>query len=416
MVRELLRCLTLLLVIPPGLLLIGPLLLVTAYRGNQRFGPLVFNVRRSGWKGRLTTGLIGITLWVAVWGGLVWWLWPVAKSFDPHYASEGLSSIVTLLPRWGSDESAQRIAATPFLILASATASPTMTPATAIAPALLAHTTLPSSAVSGISAAVPTSVPSMTLAPTVEANAVFTPTVELSPAKDPTMTPTTQPTATVTPVPSPTPTMTPTQSPSPTPTTTPTETPTPTSTMTPTEVPSPTPTMTPTEAPTLTATPTMIPSPTPSHTPTPSPSPTASPTVTATPTADAARQAIAAVERANEALRLALELPSPERLDALNEHWKDRSFPNVRTFVFSIIKLVGRPVRRVSYVYLVPPLATYDQSNGMAYVDAIEIWTYEGSAVTYMERFVFHYVLARREADWVIVDYTYRNAPTAASP
>lgn len=392
MVRELLRCLTLLLVIPPGLLLIGPLLLVTAYRGNQRFGPLVFNVRRSGWKGRLTTGLIGITLWAAVWGGLVWWLWPVAESFDPHHASEGLSSIVTLLPRWGSDESAQRSAATPFLILASATASPTMTPTTATAPALLAHTTLPSPVESGISAAVPTSVPSMTLAPTVEANAVFTSTVELLPAKAPTMTPTTLPTATVTPVPSLTPTMTPT------------------------EPPSPTPTMMPTETPILTATPTMIPSPTLPHTPTPSPLPTASPTVTATPTVDPARQAIAAVERANEALRLALELPSPERLDALNEHWKDRSFPNVRAFVFSIIKLVGQPVRRVSYVYLIPPLATYDRSSGMAYVDAIEIWTYEGSAVTYIERFAFHYVLAQREAEWVIVDYTYRNAPTASSP
>ncbi len=391
MVRELLRCLTLLLVIPPGLLLIGPLLLVTAYRGSQRFGPLVFNVRRGGWKGRLTTGLIGITLWVAVWGALAWWLWPVAESLDPHYASAGLSSIVTSLPRWASDESAQRIAATPFLILASATASPTMTPATAIAPALLARAALPSPIESGISAAVPPSVPSMTLVPTAEANAVLTSTVAPSPAKAPTVTPTTQPTATVTPVPSPTPTMPPT------------------------EPPSPTPTMTPTETPTLTVTPTMIPSPTSSPTSTPSPSPTASPTVTATPTADPARQAIAAVERANERLRLALELPSPERLGALNEHWKDRSFPHVRTFVFSIIQLVGRPVK-ASYVYLVPPLATYDRSNGMAYVDAIEIWTYEGSAVTYTERFAFHYVLARREADWVIVDYTYRNAPTAASP
>jgi len=389
---ELLRCLTLLLVIPPGLLLIGPLLLVTACRGTQHFGPLVLDVRRSGWRGRLTSGLIGITLWVAVWGGLVWLLWPVATSLNSHYyASEGLSGMVTLLPRFGSNESAQRIAATPFLMLASATASPMVLPATPIASAILAHTAPPSPVESGISAAVPTFVPSITLAPTVRANAVLTSTMESSLAKGATMTPTRPSAATFTPAPSPTPTVTPT------------------------EPPTPTPTMTSTETPTLTATPTMIPSPTPSHTPTPSPSPTASPTVTATPTADQARQAIAAVERANEALRLALELPTQERLDVLSEYWKDRSFPNVRTFVFSIIKLVGRPVRRVSYVYLIPPLATYDRSNGMAYVDAIEIWTYEGSAVTYTERFAFHYALARREAGWVIVDYTYRNAPTASS-
>ncbi len=158
-------------------------------------------------------------------------------------------------------------------------------------------------------------------------------------------------------------------------------------------------------------TPTPIPSPTPSHTPTPSPSPT----VTATPTVDPARQAIAAVERANEALRLALEMPSPERLKALATYWQDRAFPNVRAFVFAMIKLVGRPVR-ASYVYLIPPLATHDRLNGVAHVNAIEIWTYEGSAITYQEQFAFHYVLAQREADWVIVDYTYRNVPTATPP
>lgn len=80
-----------------------------------------------------------------------------------------------------------------------------------------------------------------------------------------------------------------------------------------------------------------------------------------------------------------------------------------------MIKLVGRPVR-VSYVYLIPPLATYDRLNEVAYVDAIEIWTYEGSAITYKERFAFHYVLEQHGADWVIVDYTYRNAPVASPP
>ncbi|MGC8880397.1 MAG: hypothetical protein ACP5R2_14370, partial [Anaerolineae bacterium] len=221
MLHELLRCLTLLLLIPLGLLLIGPLLLVTACRGTQHFGPLVLDVRRSGWRGRLISGLIGITLWVAVWGGLVWLLWPVATSFDPHYAREGLSSIVTLLPRFGSDESAQTIAATPFRMLASATASPTMIPATPLAPGVPAHTAPPAPLESGISAAVPTFVPSITLAPTVRANAVLTSTMESSRAKGATMTPTKPLAATLTPTPSPAPTVTPTEPPPPTPTTTP---------------------------------------------------------------------------------------------------------------------------------------------------------------------------------------------------
>lgn len=71
---------------------------------------------------------------------------------------------------------------------------------------------------------------------------------------------------------------------------------------------------------------------------------------------------------------------------------------------------------RASYVYLIPPLATYDRMSGVVRVDAIEIWTYEGSRITYQEQFAFHYVLAQREAGWVIVDYTYRNVPTPAPP
>ncbi|MCS7261440.1 MAG: hypothetical protein NZ765_11820, partial [Anaerolineae bacterium] len=123
-VGELLRCLVLLLVIPPSLLLIGPLLLVTAWRGSQRLGPFVFDVRRSGWKGRLTSGLIGITLWIAVWGSLVWWLWPMLESMRLPYVATGLSSIVPLFWHLRSNESAQSTTTTSFPTVASAIASP----------------------------------------------------------------------------------------------------------------------------------------------------------------------------------------------------------------------------------------------------------------------------------------------------
>lgn len=425
MAVELLRCLALLLVIPPGLLLIGPLLLVTACRGSQRFGPLVFNVRRSGWKGRLTSGLIGVTLWVVVWGSLVWWLWPVVRSARLAYAVEGLSGIALPFSHSGMGQSAQATTVTSFPVAASATVSPTTSltvspqlPTLSVVPSLPGHTVMPSRTGGGMRTTASVPVPSAIFTPAVAVNPGFPSVTELPP--EPRSTPPTEvPTVTPTPLPSPTPTATLTETPSPTSTRTPTQPPPPTPTPTPTPSPTETPTLTatptpsPTWTPTPTATLTPVPSPTPSHTPTPSPmlSFTLSPTATATPTADPARQAIAALERANEALRLAIELPSPERLETLAAYWQDRAFPNARTFVFAIIKLVGRPVR-ASYVYLIPPLATYDQRSGMVHVDAIEIWTYAGSRITYQEQFAFHYVLAWREADWVIVDYTYRNMPT----
>ena len=126
---------------------------------------------------------------------------------------------------------------------------------------------------------------------------------------------------------------------------------------------------------------------------------------------------------ANEILRLAVEKPSSERLAALEAHWQQRSLPKAQAFVNSIIHRVGKPVK-ASYVYLVPPRATYlpadatrgdsrEPSRNLMVVDAIEVWTYQGSILVYVEQFEFTYTLAlRQDGRWVIIDHLYRNAPT----
>lgn len=127
--------------------------------------------------------------------------------------------------------------------------------------------------------------------------------------------------------------------------------------------------------------------------------------------ADQRRLAIAAVETANEMLRLAIERPSATRLAELEQYWTDNALPKARTFAVGMYYRVGKPVT-ASYVYLVPPTIVHEQSLNRMLVDAIEVWTYKGSILVYTEHFAFHYMLAQRDGRWVIVDYTYRNAPT----
>jgi len=69
---ELLRLLYFIVVILPlTLILIGPLLVLAALRGVQRAGPIILEPDRQGLGGRVLALLLGLLLWLTVWGGLV---------------------------------------------------------------------------------------------------------------------------------------------------------------------------------------------------------------------------------------------------------------------------------------------------------------------------------------------------------
>lgn len=426
--RDLLRLLTLLIAIPLGAVLIGPALVLAAVRRTQRLGPITLTALRGGSSGRLVTACIGLALWAAVWGGLTLLVWPIA---GPALAS---------------------LSAAPNVV---AQAEPP-TPVTPIAP----PSAVPSSdqTKSAASAASPVPTIPAVVSPT-SAPPAATATDTIAPSPTPTDTSTPLPTATATPEP------TPTQLPSPTNTLVvataapPTLTPSPSATARPTDTPWPMPTLwlTPTPLPTATARPTATPAPPPTTTPGAS-SATTPETVTASPDTspgtpsagsattpetlpagsappqplptstpappvllpsaaadDSERDSIAAVESANELLRLAIEHPTTDRLAALGEHWQDRALPKAQTFARAMYYRVGKPVT-ASYVYLIPPTARREPRPDRVWVDAIEVWTYQGGILIYTEHFHFHYTLTQQEGRWVIVDYTYRNAPAPRVP
>ncbi|HXV99976.1 MAG TPA: hypothetical protein VEC93_16275, partial [Anaerolineae bacterium] len=69
---DLVRLVLLILLLPIILILIGPLLIWAVLRGRQRIGPVTLNTSRYSAAGRAGALIIGLLLWVLIWGGLIW--------------------------------------------------------------------------------------------------------------------------------------------------------------------------------------------------------------------------------------------------------------------------------------------------------------------------------------------------------
>jgi hypothetical protein len=68
-----LGCLILLILFLPIIaIVIGPLLVLAALRGHQPAGPITLNTERYGPAGRMGGLMLGLAVWILVWGGLAW--------------------------------------------------------------------------------------------------------------------------------------------------------------------------------------------------------------------------------------------------------------------------------------------------------------------------------------------------------
>lgn len=121
-------------------------------------------------------------------------------------------------------------------------------------------------------------------------------------------------------------------------------------------------------------------------------------------------QAVAAVEKANELLRLAVIQADEAHLKALEQYWMEPALTRARTFAISMHQTLGEPAE-ASYVYLIPPSASQTAPGQTVYVTSIEIWTYSGPRQTRTETNEYFYTLAPRDNDWAIIDFVYRDVP-----
>jgi hypothetical protein len=167
----------------------------------------------------------------------------------------------------------------------------------------------------------------------------------------------------------------------------------------------------------LTTPPEAAPSPTlqaepspPATTLTPSPQlPTPSPTPTV-PVSPAERgAAIAAIEQANELLRLAVAQPTADNLEALQAMWTEEALARAQEFAREPSLIVGKPTE-VSYAHLMPPVVQRSVVPEHLTVSVIEVWTYSGPKDQYTESFEFFYTLSQQSGEWRIANYSYIDA------
>ena len=66
------RLIIFILLLPIAVILIGPLLVLAVFRGQQRMGPIVLNSSRYDLVGRLGILMLGLAIWLLVWSGFLW--------------------------------------------------------------------------------------------------------------------------------------------------------------------------------------------------------------------------------------------------------------------------------------------------------------------------------------------------------
>ncbi len=155
------------------------------------------------------------------------------------------------------------------------------------------------------------------------------------------------------------------------------------------------------------APPTLTPLATATFTPSPAPVATLSPAQE--------REAIAAVEAANELLRDAVIQPSIGNLAELEVLWQGEALAKAQAFAQDLYSRYLRPLD-VTFSYLHPPVVRARPSSDTAIVTSTEVWTYAGPHASRRESFEFTYTLSQQDDGWVITNYSYRNVPAGLSP
>jgi len=107
------RLILLILLLPLILILIGPLLIVAALRGHQPLGPITLDTARYKAAGRTGAFVLGLVLWLLVWGGLAWFtaysfLWPAGVTWLPSNTGTGEVSQASAWPATSTPTSTAR--------------------------------------------------------------------------------------------------------------------------------------------------------------------------------------------------------------------------------------------------------------------------------------------------------------------
>jgi len=125
---DLFRLVALILLLPLIIILLGPLLVLAAIRGQQYLGPITLNSTRYNFAGRIGVFLLGIALWLLVWGGLTWL---AVDTFTPAVNPPDIATFTPVAPPTATG--ATLVTAAPPTKPATVTANPTSIPTSTLA-------------------------------------------------------------------------------------------------------------------------------------------------------------------------------------------------------------------------------------------------------------------------------------------
>jgi hypothetical protein len=132
---DILRLILLILFLPLIIVLIGPLLIVAVIRGQQQVGPITLDAARYNAAGRAGIFMLGLALWLLVWGGLAYLAvealtpLPVSEPLVVENAPAAAPSLTTVPTATPTDMPSETSTATSVPSpTATATPNPTDTP------------------------------------------------------------------------------------------------------------------------------------------------------------------------------------------------------------------------------------------------------------------------------------------------
>jgi hypothetical protein len=115
------------------------------------------------------------------------------------------------------------------------------------------------------------------------------------------------------------------------------------------------------------------------------------------------------VEDGNALLREAISLANEENITNLEQVWQGRALEKAEEFATDVYDRYAKPFD-VEFKYLQVPAIGRSTPDEVTVVSQ-EIWTYGGATDINQEAFEFTYVVSRQDDVWVITYYSYLNVP-----
>lgn len=130
MLADFFRLTLLILFLPLIIIFVGPFLVLSVLRGRQGMGPITFDSTRYDFTGRAGIFMLGLAIWILVWGGLTWFVLNAVLPVPPQQNTVAVQPTATArpIPTHTVTPSPSAVPPTPTPTLTPLPPTPSLTP------------------------------------------------------------------------------------------------------------------------------------------------------------------------------------------------------------------------------------------------------------------------------------------------